>query len=285
MDQKRAYISYLRVSAFIGGLICFPAHAQDVREIVRRAFELNQKTEDLSRNYTFLQNERVRTLDAKGGVKRETSKTEDVTLLEGSPYRRLVARDGQPLPPAEQKLEDERLRRSEEERRRETPEQRERRLADWQRRHEQRTAAFREAPEAFDFKLAGEETVDGVPVYRIDGTPKPGYKPKSSASAILPKFECRLWVSKSDYALVKLDAVTLGAFSYGGILFRLAKGSRVEIEQERVGEGIWLRKRLMVDLSARVLLISALHEETEYTYRDYKKFQADSRMVSSGEKR
>jgi hypothetical protein len=122
--------------------------------------------------------------------------------------------------------------------------------------------------------------VNGVPVYAIDAAPKPGYKPRSSAASILPKFQFRLWIAKSDYGLVKLDAETLGTIAYGGILFRLAKGSRIEIEQELVSGELWLRKRVAVNLSGRVLLVSALHEEVEFTYRDYKKFQADSRMVS-----
>ncbi len=45
-----------------------------------------------------------------------------MTLLEGSPYRRLVARNDQPLSPKEQKKEEDKLRRSIEERRKETAE-------------------------------------------------------------------------------------------------------------------------------------------------------------------
>jgi len=285
MSEKRAHISYPCLSAFICGLIGFPANAQDVREIVRRAFELNQKTEELSQNYTFLQTEHVRMLDGKGGVKRDTSKTEDITVLEGSPYRRLVARNGKPLTPEEQKQEDERLKRSDEERRAETPEQRERRLAEWRRRREQRIGPFREVLEAYDFKLAGEESVNGVPVYTIDATPKPGYKPKSSTASILPKFKGRLWIAKSDYGVAKVDAETLGTISYGGILFRLAKGSRLEIVQERVANDLWLRKRIWVEMSGRVLLVSALRAQIEFTFADYRKFQTDSRMIPNGEKR
>ena len=121
-----------------------PAAAQDVREIVRRAFELNQKTEELSR-ITRSSKPSTSACWTAGKVKRDTSKTEDITLLEGSPYRRLVARNGKPLTPEEQKQEDERLKRSDEERREETPEQRQRRRADWRRRREQSTGPFREA--------------------------------------------------------------------------------------------------------------------------------------------
>ena len=221
-----------------------PRPAQDVREIVRRAFELNQKTEELSQNYTFLETEHVRMLDGKGGVKRDTWKTEDITVLEGSPYRRLVARNGKPLTPEEQKQEDERLRGATRSGARRLPNSGNGGWRSGGAGDEQRIGPFREVLEAFDFKLAGEESVNGVPVYRIDATPKPGYKPKSSAASILPKFKGRLWIAKSDYGLAKVEAETLGTISYGGILFRLAKGSRLEIVQERVASDLWLRKRI-----------------------------------------
>jgi len=284
MNINRALVLRWCLYAFSGSLVC-AVHAEDVREIVRRAFALNQKTEDLSQNYTFLQTERVRMLDGKGGVKRDSSKTEDITMLEGSPYRRLVARNGKPISPEEQKQEDERLRRSDEERRKEPPEQRERRLAEWRRRREQRIGPFREVLDAFDFKLAGEQNLNGVSVYAIDATPKQGYKPKSSTASILPKFKGRLWIAKSDYGLVKVEAETTGTISYGGILFRLARGSRVEVEQERVNDELWLRKRIWVEFSGHVLLVSALRAQIEFTFADYRKFQADSRMIPNGEKR
>ena len=63
---------------------------------------------------------------APARVKNRSVVTYDVTLLEGSPYRRLVARNDQPLPPEEEKKEEEKLRRSIEERSKETPEEKKR---------------------------------------------------------------------------------------------------------------------------------------------------------------
>jgi hypothetical protein len=279
MKKRNCCFSYLRLSAFICGLFCLPAYAQDVHEIVRRAFELNQKSEELSRDYAFLQGQRIRMMDGDGHVKRETWKTEDITLLDGSPYRRLVERDGKSLTPAEQQQEQDRLRWNGEQRQKESPAQRERRLAEARRRYEDRTAPFREVPQAFDFKLAGEEAVNGTASWVVEATPKPGYRPKSSAASMLLKLEGRLWIAKSDYGLVKADAKTLGTISYGAILFRLAKGSHVEIEQERLAGDLWLRKRIAVELWGHIMLVASRRADLEFTYRDYRKSQADSRIL------
>jgi hypothetical protein len=261
---------YLRLSALICGFSVL-GWGQDVHAIVRRAFELNQKSEEAAREYAFVQGQHIRMMDDSGHVKRETWKTEDITLVDGSPYRRLLERDGKPLTPAEQKQEDERLRWNQEQRPKEPAAQREKRMAEAKRRYEERVGPFREVPDAFDFKLAGEESINGTPCWMIDATPKPGYRPKSSGAAMLPKLQGRLWIAKSDYGLVKADAQTLGTVSYGAILFRLSKGSRVQIEQERVAGDLWLRKRIKVDLWGHIMLVASRRADIEFTYRDYRK--------------
>src|SRR5262245_29842339 len=106
------------------------AFGQDAREIIRQAVERDRGISERARNYTFLQRQEVRKLDGSGKAKETEILTHEVTLLEGSPYYRLVARNDQPLSPAEQKQEDEKLRQNNEARRKETPEQRERRVAE-----------------------------------------------------------------------------------------------------------------------------------------------------------
>src|SRR5215472_4962414 len=75
--------------------------ADDPREIVRHALQLNARNDEIARSYTFVQRSERLTLDAAGGTKHRESETWDVTLLEGSPYRRLIERDDKPLPPKE----------------------------------------------------------------------------------------------------------------------------------------------------------------------------------------
>ena len=98
--------------------------AQDPVEIIRRSTELDHRNTELSRSYTFLERQEQRDLDANGKLKKAESETRDVTILEGSPYRRLVARDDKPLSAKDQAKEEERLQKSIADRRRETPEQR-----------------------------------------------------------------------------------------------------------------------------------------------------------------
>jgi hypothetical protein len=267
-------------------LICLPVltAAQDAREIIRRSVARDQTNAELARNYTFLQRQETRELDGAGKTRKRDIKTFDVTLLEGSPYRRLVARNDQPLPPKEQQQEEEKLRRSIEQRRSETPEQKERRIADWKRKEEKQREPLKELPDAFDFRFAAEESIEGVPAYVIDATPKPGYKPRSSGTSFLPKVKARFWISKEGYQWARVDMETLDTITFGGFLVRLARGSHVTMEQARINQEVWLPKRVAIQISARVLLLKGYHADILFTFSDYKKFQADSRIVSAAER-
>jgi hypothetical protein len=270
----------MRILALI---VCLPAilAAQDPREIVRRSVEVDQKNVELARNYTYLQHLELRILDGSGKVKSTQTQTWDVTFLEGSLYQRLVARNDQPLSPKEQKKEEDKLRKMTEQRRKETNEQRERRIADSERRDERQHEPLKELPDAFDFRLIGEEALASGEVYAIDATPKPGYKPKLHSAAYFPKVKGRLWIDKTDYHWAKVELETLDTISFGGFLIRLGKGGHLTLEQARVNGEVWLPKSVTVRATARLALIKSFHGELIMTFSDYKKFQVDSRVVSA----
>ena len=254
--------------------------AQDPLEIVRRATELDRRNTEISRNYTFLQRQEERDLESNGKLKKTESETFDVTLLEGSPYRRLVARNDQPLSPKDQRKEEEKLQKSIEDRRRETPEQRERRVADWDHKRQKQREPLKELPEAFNFKLAGEEALNGGVAYVIEGTPKPGYRPKSASTAFFPKVKLRFWIAKEDYQWVRVDLESLDTISFGGFLIRLAKGSHLSIENARINNEVWLPKRAEIHGSVRLALVKVMRGEIIFTFSDYKKFQAESHVIA-----
>jgi len=54
------------------------------------------------------------------------------------------------------------------------------------------------------------------------------------------------------------------------------------LEQTRVNDEVWLPKRFTMEASARLLLVKGYHKALDMTFSDYKKFQTDSRVVSTG---
>src|SRR4030095_13345851 len=84
----------------------------DAREIIRRAVAADERNWKVARNYGFSERVDARRLDSEGRLKSKDVKIYDVRLLEGSPYRRLAGRDDRPLPPGDEKKEQEKLARN-----------------------------------------------------------------------------------------------------------------------------------------------------------------------------
>ncbi len=69
----------------------------DAREIIHRAAAADESNWKVARNYTFSEREKLRYLDSQGRVKSQAVSLDEAMLLDGSPYRRLMARDDRPL--------------------------------------------------------------------------------------------------------------------------------------------------------------------------------------------
>jgi hypothetical protein len=251
----------------------------DAREIIRHAVAADERNWKIARNYTFLQRVELRRLDAQGRVKLSEVETYDVTLPEGTPYRQLVQRDDHPLPPTEEKKEQESLAKSIAERRQESAAEHATRLSVYQRRPDWQREAWHELADAFEFRLAGEGTLDGHSVFIIEATPRQGYQARSRTAKLFRSLRGRFWVDQQDQQIVKVEVEVVDTISVGLFLVRVAKGSLATLELTQAGDGVWLPDRLQVSASARLGLIQALRIEQDVHYSRYSSVPADARTV------
>ena len=257
----------------------------DANDIVRRSIAAEIENAKRARNYTFIQRDEEREFDESGKVKSTESKTYDVTMLEGSAYRRLIARDDHPLPPKEVKKEDEKLNKSIVERRHESKSQREKRLSDYDDRPGRNRSMLKEVSEAFDFRLLREETVGSRPVYVVEGTPRPDYHGRNAeARLLLPKLKLTAWIDKRDLSWTRVHAEVINDVAWGLCLFKLAKGAQLDMEQVHINDEVWFPRVLRMKGSARVV-IKRVNIEQELTFKDFRRFQSDSQIISTSEVR
>lgn len=258
------------------------ADLADPREMIRRSVAAELENSKRAKNYTFLQRTEDRELDESGQVKSKQSKTYDVTMLQGSSYRRLIERNDRPLLPKEEKKEQDKLRSSLADLRHETQAQREKRQSEYDNRPGRNRAMLNEIPDAFDFRFRAEEEVDSRPVYVIEGTPRAGYRPQNAdARILLPKLKLTVWIDKADFDWVRINAEVIDTITWGLCLFKMNPGARFELQQTRVNDEVWLPKHTRVLLSARVAFVKKLNMEQEATFKNFRKFQSDSQIVSS----
>jgi hypothetical protein len=135
-------------------------------------------------------------------------------------------------------------------------------------------------PEAFDFRLADEETWNGNSLYVIEAAPRPGYQPRSRTAKVLAHVRCKLWIDKQDYHLVEAELEVIETVSMGLFLVRLAKGSSAIFEQTRLNNKVWLPRHVRAFVSARLGLVKTLHLDQEVSYSNCREFQTDSPVVS-----
>lgn len=257
------------------------AQTPDAHEIVERSVAAGEENWKVARNYTFLERTEERHLDSAGQVKSKEVKTYDITLLEGSPYERLVERDDRPLPSAEEKKEQEKLDKSIAARMKETPAERERRIADYEKQRKREQETMHEVADAFDFKIAGQDRVDGRDVWIVDAEPRRDYHARSRDAKILPHVRGRLWIDQKTFDWVKLDATVIDSISWGLFLVRLDKGAHIQIDETRVNYEVWLPRWISITASARLGIFKQLRVQQDTTYKNFRKFQTDSRIVEN----
>jgi hypothetical protein len=251
----------------------------DPREIVRRSVEADQRNTKLAKNYTYQERIVEKRLDKDGRPRKQEIKTYDISILYGEPYRRLLQRDDRPLKDDEAKKEEEKLNKFIAKYKNESPQDRGRRLAEADKKREDQRAFAREIVDAYNFRLLGEEQVDGRGVYVIEAIPRPNFRPKQPHADLLSKFRGKIWIDKNEYQWVKMQAEAIDTVSFGLFLFRLHRGSSIHFEQTRVNEEIWLPRHVSVSASARVALMMNAAIEQETTFSNYRKFTTDSRLL------
>jgi hypothetical protein len=62
---------------------------------------------------------------------------------------------------------------------------------------------------------------------------------------------------------------------------RLDSGARIHFQQAHVNDEVWLPSQISIKASARLGIFKRLRVEEDTTYRNYRKFQTDSRMVAT----
>ncbi len=250
----------------------------DPQEIMRRAVEKDIISWQAAKDYTFLQRTQEDVLDGDGRVKASKSETQEILILYGEPFERTVAKDDKPLPEKEQKKQDEAFEKETSKRQDETPEERQKRIQKFEKEREDERAFVREVLDAYTFTLARTEILNGRAAWVIDGTPRPGFEGKRRESKVLPKIRPTFWIDQQDYSWAKLRAEFTDTVSIGWVVARLHKGSWFEMQQVRVNDEVWLPQRIDVKLDARVALLKGVNENVHVSYRDYRKFRAETKI-------
>jgi len=234
-------------------------NANQIIELSVAAAERNLNARD---HYTYMERDEDRRLDSRGLVKSNDTEVTKMAVVNGARLEQLVEHNGNP-PSAEDQ------RRNAEDREKlkhETSEERTVRLGE----AGKNRSYLRDAVEAFDFQLVGEDIVEGRPTYVLQATPHPGYRAHSKYGKVFSKVEGKLWIDKQTFGCVKVNGEVTQAFSMGLFVARVQSGSHIFLDEVYVGDDTWAPKRIEVRANARILFLKTLDIDRILTYSDYR---------------
>lgn len=238
----------------------------NVASIIERSVATNTVDWKAQPQYSY----RVLTMKAKGGVgaKVDQSRTFEVLMVEGSPYERLVGINGHPLGPAQERQEHDKLAREIRSRQNESPADRGARVSKYRSSRAEEHLLMQQMVGAFNFSFIDEESVDGVDCYVFEAKPKSDYQPPVEKARVLTGMRGKLWIDKSQYHWVKVEAEVIHPVEFGFFVAQVKPGTQFELEQGPVGS-VWLPKHFSQSVNATVFGLYGMHNREESLYSDY----------------
>lgn len=246
---------------------------QDADAIIQRSVAANEADWKAAHEYDYVERDRQ-----KGGG---TQTSEELMIL-GSPYERLVAVNGKPLPPDQQAQVQKELETTLEERQKESRQQRRERIAKYEKERESDHLLMEQLTKALDFKLVGEQKLGLYEVYVLKATPRPGYEPPNIESKVLTGMEGKLWIDEKTFQWVKVEATVIRPVSIEGFLAKVEPGTHFELEKAPVTDSIWLPKHFAMKSQAKVLFLFTRKSQADETYSGYHKPSPIQASAASG---
>ncbi|MGA8030170.1 MAG: hypothetical protein WB992_23745 [Bryobacteraceae bacterium] len=243
-------------SAFLAAVLALHAQASDVQQIIDKSVVANQAVFNAAPDFNYKERDR-----APNG-----SKTFQVTMIEGTPYSRLIALNDQPLSAQQTAQEQKKQEQITSQRRAESPEDKQKRIAKYQKERKRDNLMMEQLTQAFDFTLMGQHKVRGFTVWVLKATPRPGYKPPNMETQVLPGMQGELWIDQKSYNWVRVTAQVIRPVSIEGFLAQVEPGTRFELENSPVGNGVWQTTHFSMKSNAKVLHMFSHNSQDDETY-------------------
>jgi hypothetical protein len=185
-----------------------------------------------------------------------------VPLPDGAGFtRRLLERDGKPVPDGE-------------------VERRERRNRGTGRPN--RVSALDDVLAALDFILQRREHAGGRSLVVVTFTPNPGAKPQTREGRLATNFIGDIWIDEELHEIVRIEATATEAIAYGyGFIARLNKGTRVTVVREQIEPNLWLPVSVRFKGEGRALLFRKLNLDYSVEWFDYRRVGPNSQLPGS----
>jgi hypothetical protein len=199
-------------------------------------------------------------------------------------YKRLIERDGRPVPRAEIAAQDRKFlakyRSWQRELASEGKSEREARLRKQAEEEARDRKQAAEVTALFAFHVERRELLRGSPAIVVSFRPKPGIQPHSREARIASSFAGMAWVHEHEFEVMRVEAESMSDTNYGGgVIARLHKGARALLTREKIGDA-WLPMLTQFSGTGRALLLRRMNIEFRREYSDYRPFDPSQLLAT-----
>jgi hypothetical protein len=218
------------------------------RYVIRNEAELGSRDQSL---WTYRQ------LQEKDGIK----KSFQVYETKDGEIDRLMAVDGQPLPPEQRATEDRRIAKL-------TADPSAMREEMRKQRHDAEQAAIlmNILPDAFLFRYAGTQG----DLVKLAFTPNPNFHPSGHPAQVFHDMAGRMLVDDKQMRLAEIDGQLSDEVKFGGGIFgHLDKGGTFSVKLRDVGSGHWEMILMNVQMNGKVLFFKTIAVREKESYDNF----------------
>jgi hypothetical protein len=233
----------------------------DVAPIIQRSVEAGNRDWQAAVDYNYFERDRTES----------GTRTYQVLMIFGSPYRMLTAVNGQALTPAKRAEEQRKLDQTIARRRNESSAERDKRTADYQKDRQRDHLLLSQLVQGFDFKLLGQQRLGQRTVYVLQARPRPGYTPPNLETRVLTGMQGTLWIDTKTFQWMKVKAEVVRPVTIEGFLARVDPGTRFEVEYSPVSGDIWLPRHFAMKSRAKILFLFRRRGQADESYSGYEK--------------
>jgi len=137
-------------------------------------------------------------------------------------------------------------------------------------------------PDAFLYEYDGTETArpgvgkPGDPLLRLKFRPNPRYEPPSHVEQVLVGMQGVVLIDAQAERIARIDGTLFKDVGFGwGILGRLDRGGRFQVDQADVSDNHWTIARMNLTFTGKMLLFKSINIKSTEIYSDFHPVPAD----------
>jgi hypothetical protein len=250
----------------------------DAAQIVKKSVAANDADWRMQPKYIHEERDVELKVDSEGKVVSKKEKAYRVQMIDGSQYNTLIAINGEPLSSEQKSEEESKLKAEIAKRATQSSSERTARIQKYKKDRDEEHLLLQQMTQAFTFKLAGEEKIDGRDCYVLDATPDPGYQPPVTKARVLTGMKGRMWIEKVGYHWARVKAEVFRSVEFGLFLAKVSPGTEFQLDQAPVEGSIWMPSHFSQRVNAKVLGIYSIRSAHEEYYSNYQR--QDNRPVA-----